>query len=283
MTVLTLDDARKVFETLSENGATTTTAHLLFAHLEIRPDVSRQGFPIISSEPFSLLTHAQLNDRWEFSTVASTYDLVDSGEVLNVVTQIMRLTQGKLLKQHDWEEWQASEFLQLDQYDAQGMFGSPVVVDSKAAVFHSVWMYAIKAVDGWKKARWACDGLPRSGQATVIDETYANCVDPTSSRLFYAISEVENMLIFGADVSNAFAEAPPPKQGFYIHPDRAFHEWWVNIKSARQYLPIMLYPFCRLCKDTQNLLVCGRSMQILSSENWDSCQQCMNHACTQNS
>ncbi len=117
--VMRIDDVWKVFETLSDNGA--TSAHLLFAHPEVRPDVSRRGLPIISSEPFSLLTHAQLNDRWEFSTVAShlskkpTYELVDSGEVLNVVTRIMRLTRGKLLKQHDWEEWQALEFLQLDQ------------------------------------------------------------------------------------------------------------------------------------------------------------------------
>jgi hypothetical protein len=107
------------------------------------------------------------------------------------------------------------------------MFGLPVMVDSEAAVFHSVWKYAIKAVDGRKKARWACDGSPQSCQAKVLDDTYANCVDQTNSRLFYAIAAVENMLIFGADVSNAFSEAPPPKQGFYIHPDRAFHEWWV--------------------------------------------------------
>ena len=39
------------------------------------------------------------------------------------------------------------------------------------------------------------------------------------------------MLIFGADVSNTFAEAPPPKQGFFIYPDRAFHNWWVNKKG----------------------------------------------------
>jgi len=39
------------------------------------------------------------------------------------------------------------------------------------------------------------------------------------------------MLIFGADVSNAFAEAPPPKQGFFIRPDRAFNEWWVQHKN----------------------------------------------------
>ena len=39
------------------------------------------------------------------------------------------------------------------------------------------------------------------------------------------------MLIFGADVSNAFADAPPPKQGFFVRPDKAFHEWWVQHKG----------------------------------------------------
>ncbi len=185
----------------------------------------RRGLPIVLAEPFSLLTHDQLNDRWEFSTVTNhlrkdtTYKLVESGDVLSIVTWVMHLTCGKLLKQLDWAEWQASEFLQLDQYDAQGMFDSPVLIDLEAAVFHLVWMYAIKVVDGRKKAHWACDGSPRSGQAKVLDETYANCVDQTSSQLFYAIAAVENLLIFGADVSNAFAEAPPPKQGFYIYPD----------------------------------------------------------------
>jgi hypothetical protein len=57
---------------------------------------------------------------------------------------------------------------------------------------------------------------------------YANCVDQTSSRLFYAIAAAENLLIFGSDVCNAFAEAPPPKQGFFIRPDKAFHGWWEN-------------------------------------------------------
>jgi len=66
-------------------------------------------------------------------------------------------------------------------------------------------------------------------------ETYANCVNQTSSRLFYAVAAAENLLIFGADVSNAFAEAPPPKQGFYILPNKAFHDWWVHHK--RQPIP----------------------------------------------
>ena len=45
-----------------------------------------------------------------------------------------------------------------------------------------------------------------------------------------AVAAAANLLNFGSDVCNAFAEAPPPKQGFYIRPDRAFNEWWVNFK-----------------------------------------------------
>jgi hypothetical protein len=41
----------------------------------------------------------------------------------------------------------------------------------------------------------------------------------------------ENLLVFGSDVCNAFAEAPPPKQGFYIRPDRTFNKWWENYKG----------------------------------------------------
>ena len=104
------------------------------------------------------------------------------------------------------------------------MFGNPVQIQEGMAVFHLVWTHAIKALDSRKKAQWACDGSPWSGQVRILDETYAHCIDQTSSCLFYAVAEAENLIIVGADVSNAFAEAPPPKQGFYIHPNRAFRE-----------------------------------------------------------
>jgi hypothetical protein len=154
----------------------------------------------------------------------------------------MRLTRGKLLKQTNWSDWQTSEYLQLDQYDAQGMFGDPVQVDKDDAVFYLVWTYSIKALDGRKKARSVCDGSSRSGSVKVLDETYANCVDQTSSHLFYAISAGENLLVFGADVSNAFAEAPPPKQGFYVQPDKAFHDWWVHHKQRPPIPPGYVIP-----------------------------------------
>ncbi len=39
------------------------------------------------------------------------------------------------MNQDDWTNWQASEFLQLDQYDAQGMFGNPVSIKDNDAIF----------------------------------------------------------------------------------------------------------------------------------------------------
>ncbi len=100
----------------------------------------------------------------------------------------------------------------------------------------------IKALDRRKKARCVCDGLSRSESVKVLDETYANCVDQTSSHLFYAISAGENLLVFGGDVSNAFAEAPPPKQGFYVQPDKAFHNWWVHHKQRPPIPPGNVIP-----------------------------------------
>ena len=91
--------------------------------------------------------------------------------------------------------------------------GNRLKVDSNESVFYLVWTYNVKVADGRKKARLTCDGSTRAGQVRILDETYANCVDQSSSRIFYAISAGENKLIFGSDVSNAFAEAGAPKQG----------------------------------------------------------------------
>jgi hypothetical protein len=231
-TVTTIQEAQEAFATLSLAGTTRVT--LLFSHPIVRQAISHDGLPIVSSAPFTQAVHDQLNNRWDFTTVADhmrshhPYQLVHDGDVLNCVTKAMKLTRGKLIQQTDWSDWQDSEFLQLNQYNSQGMFGDPVETNEGDAIFHLVWTYNIKAVDGRKKARCVCDGSTRSVKVLVLAERYASCVEQTSSRLFYAVAAAENLLIFGADVSNAFAEVPPPKQPFFIRPDRAFHEWWVH-------------------------------------------------------
>jgi hypothetical protein len=137
-----------------------------------------------------------------------------------------------LIKSSDWDEWQKSKWLQLDQYYNQGMFGAPM--QDKSKVFNLVWTYIIKDLNKRKKARMACDGSTRGGKVRVFDFTHANCIDHMASQLFYGILAAENLLVFGADVSNAFSEAPPPKQGFYIQPGRAFEEWW----TAQGFTPL---------------------------------------------
>ena len=117
------------------------------------------------------------------------------------------------------------------------MFGPPVKLDSTEHVFDLVWTYVQKILDNRKKARMTCDGLARHGKVRILDHTYANCVDHTGSRIFYAAAAAEDLIIFGSDVSNASGEAPPPKQGFYIRPDRAFHDWWVNHKKRLSIPP----------------------------------------------
>ncbi len=228
----TIQEAPDAFATLTLAG--TTHVILLFLHPIVRQDISHDGLPIVSSAPFTQEVHNQLNNRWDFTTVAKhvrsghLYQLIHNGNVLNCVTKAMKLTCGKLIQQTDWSDWQDSEFLQLNQHDSQGMFGDPVETKEGDAIFHLVWTYNIKAVDGWKKACCVCDSSTRSSKVLVLAETCANCIKQTSSHLFYAVAAAENLLDFGADVYNAFAEAPPPKQPFYIRPDRAFHKWWVH-------------------------------------------------------
>ena len=78
-------------------------------------------------------------------------------DVINLNTKVMKLTRSKLLKQDDWNDWEQSEFLQLDQYEKQFMFGTPVSINSLESVkentFDLVWTYVEKVLNERKKAR----------------------------------------------------------------------------------------------------------------------------------
>ena len=227
--IASIADLQSALARYSTEGA--QHVKLLFAQPEIRDGLTDKGIPQVNLD--------QLNPRRLLERLCSppgsaprqqTTTVIDGG-VHNTVTQMMKLTRGKLMRDDDWCDWEASEATQLDQYDKQGMFGDPVHVDSSEAVFNLVWTYVIKELDKRKKARCTCDGSPRAGQARILDHTYANCVDQTSNRIFYAAAAAENLVIYGSDVCNAFGEAPPPKQGYYIRPDKAFHHWWVHHKK----------------------------------------------------
>ena len=88
---------------------------------------------------------------------------MDQFEHLQLTTLINKaLTRTDLLKRSDWEKWENSEFLQLDQYERQNMFGPPGPIPSDITdpnILPMIWVYLIK-VDGHYKARYVANGAP---------------------------------------------------------------------------------------------------------------------------
>lgn len=120
----------------------------------------------------------------------------------------------------------------LDSYLEQEMFSDLMEKPPGTNMHHMLWHYTIKMC-GTKKARMVCDGSSRQG-TIMLGHTYANSLDAISERLFWAIVAQraivaqKRLRAYGADCSNAFAEAPPPKFPLYMLIVKAFRDWWEN-------------------------------------------------------
>jgi hypothetical protein len=65
--VCTVQDVQEAF---AKSIPTHPLCPLLIAYPEIRQDISHNGLPIMHSGDFSQATHDQLDDRWDFLTLA---------------------------------------------------------------------------------------------------------------------------------------------------------------------------------------------------------------------
>jgi dUTP pyrophosphatase len=135
----------------------------------------------------------------------------------------------QLKDRDDWPIWQQARYKQLDQYEAQGMFSDPLALPMDCSASFMLWTFVFK-MDGTKKARMVCDGA-RNRTATSLGHTYANSLNAPSERLYWALTAMQGLIAVGADVSNAFAEAPPPQAPLYMYIDEAFRDWWTNHKG----------------------------------------------------
>ena len=73
-----------------------------------------------------------------------------------------------------------------------------------------------------------CNGAPHQQGSIVLDNTYAACLEQPANRIFWATAALEGKTVFGADASNAFGEAPPPKAPLYLKIDAVFRHWWTE-------------------------------------------------------
>ncbi len=192
----------------------------------------------------------------------------------------MRLTRGRLLKQDDWTDWQDSEYLQLNQYDSQGMFGNPVLVNPDDADFHLVWTYNVKALDGRKKARCVCNGSSRSGSVQVLDETYATVSTKPARVCFMPLLPPKiSLSTVLTSVTPSLRHHLQNKVSTYA-PTGPFTNGGNTTKVDLPSHPDMQSLSCQQCKVTPNLPVCGKSMRILFFVILVSHLRCTNHAST---
>ncbi len=169
VTIQSLQDVQQSLTALIASGAPFCT--LIFSHPEIRHGLTNDGIPQVNIDqldPKTLFSGFSLPD---VPVACQCGHVAYDGNVYNFKSLAMQLTCGKLLKIAKWGEWQQSEFTMLHQYKAQGLFGTPVKVESNEAVFNLVWTYMVKELEKQKKALCTCDGSPRSGQVRVLDHT----------------------------------------------------------------------------------------------------------------
>ena len=147
----------------------------------------------------------------------------------------LNTTRAKLKLQDDFEHWLQGGWTQLDKYELQDSFGDPIPWPDGATVLPFVRNYLLKQypLTGTLiyKARGTCNGGPRYGRAVTMAETYATCVEQPACRIYWALTASQNLLAMGADAGNAFAEAPPPLQKFYMKIDDQFRTWWTTCKG----------------------------------------------------
>ena len=239
MTIRTFSDLQQAFA--NADGPEVTMTVIPAEPVSIHDET---GIPQMNFDQFIHVAAKHqnvLDDPVKFLVDEETDD-ISQIEVSKLTTK--SLTRAKLLKQTDWPQWEQSEFLQLNQYERQNMFSKPGPIPSDVCdpnILPMIWVYIIK-VDGRYKARCVANGAPHLKGSLTIANTYAACLEQSGCRMFWCICAIKNLIIYGADAANAFAEAPPPKSRLFLKVDAAYRNWWHN--KSGEHLPPESYVEC---------------------------------------
>ena len=187
--------------------------------VDIHPDT---GIPQINFDQFIHISeiHQDIILDKAYNAIQQEQDNVEN-IVINKLSKDT-LIRTKLQKQSDWNDWELSEFLQLDQYQRQNMFGEPDPLPTD----HT-------------DSRCVANDAPHLKGSITLAHTYAACIDQPACRLFWAITAMKCKLILGSDAVNAFAEAPLPKCPLYLKIDAAYRNWYKHKNNVD--LPLSSY------------------------------------------
>jgi len=216
--------------------------HLIFRTLEKTSIHPQKGIPqmfydqlnVVAKHQYELKEKGEVilksneegsNEHW-YAKVQQLNDENNEQKIHQKDAKIVeKLTRRILMKRDDWNEWKESEAKQLNQYEQQGMFSEPQPRPDKANILHLLWTYLVKA-EGTKKARCCCNGNPGRQGSITLAHTYAACVEQPAQRVHWGMVAIKGFVAIGADASNAFAEAPPPKAPLFVLVDKQYREWY---------------------------------------------------------
>ena len=120
------------------------------------------------------------------------------------------------LQQHDDSpEWKMSEFTQLDSYERLGIFGIPCEQPRESNVQSLIWTYT-HTLCGTKNSGCVCNGSPKMKGSVNLSHTYSAAFEQPGARTLWVVIALHYYLVYGVDVTNVFAEAPPPKTPLYV-------------------------------------------------------------------
>jgi hypothetical protein len=228
----TIEDVRRTVATLKDSSR--KDCKVTIAHHEVAQPLTASGIPQLHFDQLHAIAH-----HLHVLKYGEDYNLWGDHDQMPDVHEdtihqaiaddqaVARFTRRQLKRREDWQVWKEAEWKQLTSYHTQDMFGASIARPPKATVLPFVWTYLFK--DGIKpKARGTCNGGKRYGKAVTLAHTYASCIEQPGARIFWSLSALHGMTVLGADAGNAFAEAPPPIQPFYMAIDDQFRTWWTE-------------------------------------------------------
>ena len=203
-------------------------ANITFSTVEKQSMHPVHGVPQLDHEQLNIIANHLDELRATINDERCTKDLD------NIDPVVKKLTRRALKVGDDWNLWEQAEFQQLDNYEKQDTFGPPCSLPQGANALNLLWTYMFKIHENRRKARCVCNGAKNRRGCVTLAETFASSLEQTGSRIFWAATAIYNHIVIGADASNAFAEAPPPKAPLYVYLDAQFHNWW----KSKGYKPL---------------------------------------------
>ena len=224
--ISSINDLKTLIAASRKNG--NKTISVTFSTVERQSMHPVYGVPQLQHDQLNIMAQHLQNIKEEINT--QRFINGDDG----ITPTVNKLTRKTLKQASDWSEWKTAEYKQLDMYEEQNTFGPPCELPPGANVLNLLWTYVFKEHENRRKARCVCNGAKNRRGCVTMAETFASSLEQTGSRIFWATSAMNNYIVVGADASNAFAEAPPPKAPLYVYLDTQFREWW----KTKGYAPL---------------------------------------------